>query len=66
MDEDVDESRRHFSVNIPESKMVTIQLSGTWVNGISKQLVFCCIYKDVVINRLKEHQTKLVMGLKLI
>lgn len=29
MDEDVDESRRHFSVNIPESKMVTIQLSGT-------------------------------------
>lgn len=66
MDEYVDESRKHFCVNIPESKMVAIQLSGTWVNRISKQLVFCCVYKDVVINMLKEHQTKLVMSLKLI
>lgn len=30
---------------IPESEIVTIQLSGTWIKGISKLLVFCYTYE---------------------
>lgn len=66
MDKYMDESRKHLYVNIPEGEMVTVQLSGTWVKGISKQLIFCYTYKHVVINRLKEYKIKLVMSLKFI